>query len=123
MLEKCPKEKRSFESDWHATNCGVELDELQIFVLEAGTSDHGGTVTRARVRGCRREVSAAVTTSGQNGVLAVEAVESAILEAESHHANTLTIVHDEIQGEVLDEVGCVEAEGLEEVRKKGLRNK
>jgi hypothetical protein len=101
----------------------VELDELQIFVLEAGAGDHSGAVTRARVRRCRREISAAVTTSGQNGVLAVEAVEGAILKAKSHHANTLAIVHDEIQGEVLDEVGCVVAEGLEEVRKKALRNK
>ena len=90
----------------------VELDELEILEGKTGTSNHGVTVTRARVRRGAAEVRSSVPTRRENGLVRAEAVKGAVLEVEGDHTHTLAVLHDEIEREVLDkEVGVV-AEGL-----------
>ena len=91
----------------------VELHKLEVLVLETGAGDHGVAVAGASVGGGGGEVRAAVPTGGEHGVLAVEAVQGAVLLAHGQHTHAFTlVVHDEIQRKVLDKVGCVVAEGL-----------
>ena len=49
------------------------------------------------------EVCATVTAGREHGLVRAEAVERAVLHVQSHDANTLAVLHDEIQREVLDE--------------------
>lgn len=91
---------------------GVELDELEILVGETGTSNHGHTVTSASVRRCAAEVGSTITTSGQNSVVGKESVQGAVLLVVGEDTTALTILHDQIQGEVLDEVVGVVSERL-----------
>ena len=96
----------------HTVNTGgVELHELGVLQGNASTESHGGTVSRAGVGGGGGEVAAAVTSGGDDGLLAVEAVDGAVLQAEGHHAHTLVAVHDQVEGVVLDEVGGVVGQG------------
>jgi hypothetical protein len=97
---------------WHGTHGGVELDKLEVLVLEAGAGDHGRAVAGARVRRGGGEVRATITARGQHRVLAVEAMQGAVLHAEREHADALAIVHDEVQRKVLDEVRRVVAQRL-----------
>ena len=90
---------------------GVELDELGILDGDTGSHGHGGTITSAGVGGGGAEVATTVTTGGDDGVLGVEAVDGAVLEAEGHDTDALLAVHDEVEGVVLDEVGGVVGEG------------
>jgi len=59
------------------------------------------------VRTRTAEVSTTVTTSSEDSLVAAETVKSAILHVESDYANTLTILHDQVEGEILNEVGRV----------------
>jgi hypothetical protein len=90
----------------------VELDELEILVGETGTGNHGHTVTGTGVGRCAGEVSSAVTTSGENGVVGKESVQSAVLLVVGEDTAALTILHDQVEGEVLDEVVGLVAERL-----------
>lgn len=90
----------------------VELDELEILVGETGTGNHGGTVTSAGVGGSAGEVGASVSTGGENGVVGEETVEGAVLLVVGEDTTALTILHDQVDGEVLDEVVGVVAERL-----------
>lgn len=87
----------------------VELNEFEILQGEAGSGDHGVTVTSASVGGGAREVGTAVTTSGKDGVVSSESVEGAVFLVIGHDTDTFAfVVHDEIKSEVLDEeVGVV----------------
>jgi len=99
----------------------VELDELEILVGETGTGNHGHTVTGTGVGRCAGEVSSAVTTSGENGVVGKESVEGAVLLVVGEDTAALTILHDQVEGEVLDEVVGLVAERLAvESVKKGV---
>ena len=49
---------------------------------------------------------------GQDGVLGVEPVNGAILQAKGNHSATLAPLHDEVQGKVLNEVVAVVLQGL-----------
>ena len=91
---------------------GVELDELQVGVGQTGAADHGHTVTSAGVGRSARLPAATETASGQDGVVGVEAVNGAVLHADGDNTDAVALlVHDEISGEVLDEVGGVVVEG------------
>jgi len=59
------------------------------------------------VRTRTTEVSTTVTTSSEDSLVAAETMKSAILHVESDYANTLTILHDQVEGKILNEVGCV----------------
>ena len=85
----------------------VELDKLHVLVGEPGPADHGGAVPGAGVGRGGGEVRLASTTSGHDGVLGAESVDGAILKTESDHSATLSILHQQIQGKVLDKVVAV----------------
>lgn len=90
----------------------VELNELQILVRKTSTGDHGHTVTGTGVSRSTREVSTSVTTSGQHGVLSAETMDGTILLVVGNDTLALAVLHDQIGGEVLDEVVGVVAERL-----------
>lgn len=90
----------------------VELHELEILVGQIRPGDHGGTVTSASVRRGAREVGPSVSTGGQNRVLGSETMQGAVLQAQGNHAPTFAVFHQEVQGEVLDEVVAVVAQRL-----------
>ena len=99
----------------------VELNELQILVRKTSTGDHSHTVTSASVSRGTREVSTSVTTSGQDGVLGAESVDGTVLLVVSNDTLALAVLHDQVGGEVLDEVVGVVAERLSvEGVKKGV---
>jgi len=97
----------------------MKLHELHVLVGDAGARHHRGAVARARVRRGAREVGAAVAARRHHRVVGAEAVEGAVLQAHGDHAHALAALHDEVEGEVLDEeVGVVSerlaVEGVEE---------
>jgi len=86
----------------------MELNELQILERETGTGNHGVTVTSASVSRCAGEVGASVSSGGKDGLMGAEAVEGTILHVQGENTTALTVLHDQIQGKVLDEeVGVV----------------
>ena len=90
----------------------VELNELQILVRKTSTGDHSHSVSGTGVGGCAGEVGSSVTSSGKNGVVSTESVESSILLVVGKDTLALSVLHDQVQGEVLNEVVGVVAEGL-----------
>jgi hypothetical protein len=54
----------------------------------------------------------ATYASGQHGLVRTEPVDLAVLEAEGHDATALAVLHDQIEGEVLNEEGAVVPHGL-----------
>jgi hypothetical protein len=90
----------------------VELNELQILVRKTSTSDHGHTVTGTGVGGSAREVGTSITTGSQDGVVGLEAVQSTILLVVGNDTTALTILHQQVEGEVFDEVVGVVTERL-----------
>ena len=91
---------------------GVELDELEILVGQTGTSNHSHTITSAGVCGCAAEVGTSVTSSSQNRVLCDEPVDRSVLLVVGNDTLADAILHDQIGGEVLDEVLGVVAKRL-----------
>lgn len=90
----------------------VELDELEILVGQTGAGNHGHTVTRAGVGRRAGEVGAAVTTSGQDGVVGKKAVQGAVLLVVGEDTAALAVLHDQVDDKVLDEVVGVVAQRL-----------
>jgi hypothetical protein len=82
----------------------MKLDELEILVGQTGTGNHGHAIAGTRVGRRAAEVGTAVTSSGQNGVLCNEPVDCAVLLVVCNHALADAIFHDQIRGEVLNEV-------------------
>ena len=96
-----------------AVNAGrVELDEFQVLERESGTSDHGVSITRASMRARAAEVGASVAAGGENGLVRSEAMKRAVLHVQCHDTDALAALHNEIEGEVLDEEVGVVAERL-----------
>mmetsp|Transcript_10263 Transcript_10263/g.18859 ORF Transcript_10263/g.18859 Transcript_10263/m.18859 type:complete len:218 (-) Transcript_10263:692-1345(-) len=88
---------------------GVELNKLGVLDGEASAKCHCVSVTSASVStGCRK-VGTAIATSGENGVLGMEAVKGTVLHVHGNaaHASSL-VIHDEIERKVLDKVARVE---------------
>jgi hypothetical protein len=90
----------------------VELNELEILVGETSTSNHGHTVTSASVSGSAAEVGSAVSTGSKDSVVSEETVQSTVLLVVSQDTTALTILHDQVEGEVLNEVVGVVAKRL-----------
>jgi hypothetical protein len=89
----------------------MELHELRVLQRDSSTQSHSGTVSSAGMGRGGREVATTVSSSGDDGLLAVETMNGSILKAQSHHTHTLVSVHDQIQGVVLNEVGGVVGKG------------
>lgn len=90
----------------------VELDKLEILVGETSTGNHGHTVTSASVSRRAAEVGTSVATGGEDGVVGEESVESAVLLVVGEDTTALAVLHNQVKGEVLDEVVGVVAQRL-----------
>jgi len=64
------------------------------------------------VGGRAAEVGTAIAASGQDGVVGEESVESAVLLVVGEDTSALTVLHDQVQGKVFDEVIGVVSERL-----------
>lgn len=90
----------------------MELDELQILQRKSSTDDHSVTISRASVGTCAAEVGSSVTTGSQNGLVRTEAVQGTVFHVERNDTDTLAVLHDQVQREVLDEEVRVVAQRL-----------
>ena len=80
----------------------MELHKFKVLQGDAGAGCHGTTITSTGVGGGGREVGTPIATSGQDGVVGAEAMESSILQAQGHHSSALaSIIHDQVQSKVL----------------------
>ena len=89
----------------------MELHELRVLKRDAGPESHGSAVPCAGVRRGGREVRPAVSSRGQDGVCGANAMQCAILHVEADDPHTPTVLHKQVQSEVLDEVRGVEGQG------------
>lgn len=102
MLTLSDEASSSINARW------VELDEFEILQGQTCTSDHSVTITSASVCTCTAEISATVTTGRKNGLVGTETVKSAVFHVESNNADTLAVLHNQVEREVLnEEVGVV----------------
>ena len=90
----------------------MELHELEVLQWQTGTGDHGVAVSRAGVRAGAAEVRASVTARREHGLVRAEPMKGAVFRAERDDTDTLAVLHDQVQGEVLDEEVGVVTEGL-----------
>ena len=96
------------EASSSVNTSGVELNELQILKRETGTGNHGITITSAGVGRGARKVGASVSSGGKDGLVRAETVKCTILHVQGEDTTALAVLHDEIQGKVLnEEVGVV----------------
>lgn len=88
----------------------MELDELGVLQGDACSESHGVAITRACVRRCAREVRATIASCGEHGVVGTDTVDSAVFHVYACDTHASTILHDEVQSEVLDEVSSVKSQ-------------
>ncbi len=81
----------------------VELHELEILERQPGARDHRVAVAGAGVRRRAGEVGAAVAARREDDHLRAEAVQPPGREVDRDEALALAVLHDQIDGEVLDE--------------------
>ena len=79
------------------------LHELHILQWQASACSHAAAIAGAGMGRGRREVGAAITAGGQDHHLGLEAVQGAVVELPRGHAAADAVVHDQVEGEVLDE--------------------
>ena len=82
---------------------GVELRELHVLQGQAGAQRHRVAVAGAGVRRGAGEIRAPVTAGGQRHDVAVEGVQSAVVQVPCKDAAADALVHDQVQGEVFNE--------------------
>mmetsp|Transcript_4714 Transcript_4714/g.11881 ORF Transcript_4714/g.11881 Transcript_4714/m.11881 type:complete len:335 (-) Transcript_4714:384-1388(-) len=91
---------------------GMELHELGILISESRSHRHGVSIPGACVGAGAREVRAAIPPGGQHRVLRLDAMQRSVLHVQGHSSDALSIVrHEQVHGEVFDEVRGVECEG------------
>ena len=82
----------------------MELHELHVLERQAGAEHHGVAVAGADMRRGAGEIGAAIAAGGEDHLVRAEAVQRAVLHGERDHAAAATlIVHDQVDGEILDE--------------------
>ena len=93
------------DEDAGAVNAGrVELHEFHVLERQAGAQHHGVAVARLRVRAGAGGIGAAIAAGGEDGHLRAEAVDRAVVEIDGDDAAAAAVVvHDEVDGEILDE--------------------
>ena len=92
----------------------MELNELRVLDGDTSPSHHTVTVTSASMSASAAEVGTAVTSSGNNSLVGLHTVNGTIGHVVGHDTAALTILHDEVHGEVLDEEDAIVAEGTTE---------
>lgn len=99
------KASSSIDSSW------VELNELHIGVVDSGSGGESGSVSSAGVSRGAREEGSSVSSGGQHGVLGAETMDGSVFEVHGNDSNAGSVLHDEVEGEVLNEVVAVVLEG------------
>mmetsp|Transcript_3468 Transcript_3468/g.4859 ORF Transcript_3468/g.4859 Transcript_3468/m.4859 type:complete len:531 (-) Transcript_3468:80-1672(-) len=89
---------------------GVELHELVVLHRQPRAQGHRVAVPGAGVGAGAAEVGPPVAPRGQHRVLRPQAMQRAVLHAHGGHAHAGPVLHHQVQGEVLDEVGGVEGQ-------------
>jgi hypothetical protein len=90
----------------------MELHELKILQWQACAGNHSITIARARMRAGATEVRPPITTSCEYCLVRTESVESTIFHVERNYADTLAVLHYEIERKVFDEKVGIVAQGL-----------
>ena len=89
---------------------GMELHKLQILHWNTGACCHSVAITSACVSTSAREVGSTVASSGNNGLIGLHSVDSAISHVVGHDSFALVTIHQQIHGEVLHEEDAIVAE-------------
>lgn len=115
--------------------CRVKLDKLHILTGQASSGHHGVSISGTSVGRCAAEIGSSITSGGientvvtkselrrmnllcnqsvssipgsNDCVLSSETVNRSILHAESNHSFTFSILHQKVQGKVLNKVSGV----------------
>lgn len=82
----------------------MELNKLHILIGKTSPGHHSCTIPSASVGSSAGEVSSAVATSGQDGVVGPEAVDVSILKRNGSNTLANSILHNEILSKVFDEI-------------------
>ena len=83
---------------------GMELDEFHVLDRQTGAHRHGAAVACAGVRRGGGEIDATVAAGRQHHHVGAEAMDRAVVEVPRHDAAAnAAFVHDEVEGEILDE--------------------
>ena len=83
---------------------GMELHELQILQRQARAQHHAATVAGAGVGRGTGEIGATIAAGGQDDHLRPEQVQGTVGQVPAEHAGACAfIVHDQVDGEILDE--------------------
>lgn len=106
-ISSLPSASLSHEAPGPVDARGVELHKLHVLVGQSRAGEHGRGVTRAGVGRRGGEVGLPVAAGGQHRALGLEPVEGAVLQAERDDPSALAALHQEVEGEVLDEVLAV----------------
>lgn len=86
---------------------GMELDEFRVLNGDTGSGNHTTTITSAGVGGGAALVGTTVATSGHDGLLGSHTMDGTIGNVVGHNTAALTIFHDQVHSEVLDEENAV----------------
>ncbi len=81
----------------------MELHELHVLQRQAGAQHHAAAVAGAGVGAGAGEIGAAIAAGGQDHGLGLEAVQGAVVQLPGGDAPADAFVHDQVEGEVLDE--------------------
>ena len=82
----------------------MELHEFHVFERQAGAQHHGIAVAGLGVRAGAGRISAPVAAGGEDGHLSGKAINRAVIEIERDNATAASVVvHDQVDGEILDE--------------------
>ena len=82
----------------------MELHEFHVLKRQAGAQHHGIAVAGAGMRRGRGEIGTAIAAGCHDGHARAEAVDRAVIELERDHADAASfLVHDQVDGEILDE--------------------
>lgn len=113
----------------------VELDKFHILTGQASSGHHGISISSAGVGRCAAEIGSSITSGGientvitktelkrtnllcnspvsslpgsNDCVLSSETVNRSVLHAESNHSFTLSVLHQKVQGKVLNKVSGI----------------
>ena len=85
----------------------MELDKFWVFDWESSPGDHTAAITSACVSTSAREVGSTVASSGNNGLIGLHSVDSAISHVVGHDSSALFVLHEQVHGKVFDEEDAI----------------
>lgn len=92
----------------------MELNELHVRQWETGSGNHSSTVTGAGVGWGAGLIGSSVTSSCDDGVQGSDSVDGSISDWHDGDTSADSVVHDQVQSEILDEESAVVGQGSAE---------